>query len=176
MPDLIEVRGDAPVVHPTAWVAPNATLIGRVEVRERASVWFGAVLRADQGQSVSIGARTSVQDNATIHTTGHEGTEIGADATVGHNAVLEGCVVEDGALVGMLACVLPGARVGRGALVAAGAVVREGQEIPERTLAVGVPARVKGPLTGEALAHAEGAAGDYQRLMDLYADLGERRA
>lgn len=168
MATILTVGGHSPRIHPSAFIAPNAVLAGQVEIGERASVWFGAVLRGDQGVPITVGARTSVQDNAVIHTTGSLATVIGAGVTIGHNVVMEGCVIEDGALVGMLACVLPAARVGAGALVAAGAVVREGQEIPPATLAAGVPAQVKGPLVGGAAAHAAGAAEDYQRLMDLY--------
>ena len=169
MPRLVEVNGSKPWVHPTAFVAPGATLIGKVVVGERANIWFGAVLRADQGFAVEVGAKSSVQDNAVIHTDQRQPTLIGQGVTVGHGVTMEGCVIGDGALVGMNAVILPGAKVGAGALVAAGAVVLEGMEIPAGMLAAGVPAKVKGALEGEALAHVRNAAlVDYQRLMDLY--------
>ena len=169
MPRLIEVGGCAPQIHPTAWVAPGATLAGKVVVGERANIWFGAVLRADQGFEIRVGARSSIQDNAVIHTDHRQPTLIGEGVTIGHGVSMEGCVIGDGALIGMNAVVLPGAKVGEGALVAAGAVVLEGMEIPPGVLAAGMPAKVKKVLDGDALAHVRNAAlVDYQRLMDLY--------
>ncbi|MEZ5065568.1 MAG: gamma carbonic anhydrase family protein [bacterium] len=171
MANLVTVRGWTPKVHPEAWVAPTATLIGNVIVDARANIWFGAVLRGDQS-AIRIGEETSIQDNAVIHCNEENETVIGKRVTVGHCAVLEGCVVEDGALIGMNACVLDYARVGEGALIAAGAVVKERDTIPPFTLATGIPAVARKKLSGSALDHARGAAGHYQQLMALYQEAG----
>lgn len=168
---IVTVRGWTPQVHPTAWIAPNAVLIGNVVVEERANVWFGAVLRGDQNL-IRVGARTSVQDNAVLHCNEENATVLGADATIGHGAALEGCVIGDRAMIGMNATVLDSARVGEGALLAAGAVVKERDEIPAWTLAAGVPAVARRKLEGAALETVRSAAAHYQKLMDLYAHLG----
>jgi len=159
-------------VHPTAFVAPNATLIGNVVVEAGANVWFGVVLRADQNL-IHIGERTSVQDNTVMHCNEEHATILGRSVTVGHCAVLEGCEVRDFALIGMNASVLDGAVVEEGALVAAGSVVRERDRISEWTLAGGVPAVAKKKLSGAALEHVRGAAAHYQTLMALYERLGD---
>lgn len=168
---LVTVRGWTPEVHPTAWVAPNAVLIGKVVVEARANVWFGAVLRADQNL-IRVGERTSVQDNAVLHCNEENATILGADVTIGHGAALEGCTIGDRAMIGMNATVLDSARVGEGALLAAGAVVKERDEIPAWTLAAGVPAVARRRLEGAALATVRSAAAHYQKLMDLYEHLG----
>ena len=174
MANIITVNGQTPKVHPSAFVAPNATLIGMVEIGERANIWFGAVLRADQNLPIRIGKKSSIQDNAVLHTSDELGTIIGDSVTIGHCAVLEGCVIGDGALIGMNACVLNGARVEEGALIAAGSVVRENDSVPKAMLAAGVPAQIKKQLDGRALQHVREAADVYyQRLMDLYREGGE---
>ncbi len=146
---IIEFRGKRPQIAPSAYIAPNATIIGDVVIEEEASVWFGAVLRADHGRIV-VGARTSVQDNVVLHVNNRCDTIIGADVAIGHGAVLEGCHLHAGVLVGMNATVLSGAVVESGSLIAAGAVVSENQHIPAGVLAAGVPARVKGALSEAA--------------------------
>jgi carbonic anhydrase/acetyltransferase-like protein (isoleucine patch superfamily) len=161
MATLIELEGRAPLVADDAWLAPTATLVGDVEVASGASVWFGAVLRADFA-AIRIGAGAAVQDNAVLHCATGLATVVGDDATIGHQAMLEGCVVEDGALVGMGAIVLQRASVGANALVAAGAVVGEGTEIPPGVLAAGVPAKVKKELAGSSQRWVETAAREYQ--------------
>jgi carbonic anhydrase/acetyltransferase-like protein (isoleucine patch superfamily) len=159
--------GNEPHVADDAFVAPTATLIGAVELGSEASVWFGAVLRADF-DGITIGAGSCVQDNAVIHTAEGVPTIVGTNVTIGHAAMLEGCVVEDGALVAMGAIVLQRARVGRGALVAAGSVVREGQEIPPGSLAAGVPAVVKKSVDGSSRRWVETAAAEYRELRRRY--------
>lgn len=146
---IIAFKGKRPQIHESAFIAPTAVIIGDVVIEAEASVWFGAVIRGDHGRIV-IGARTSVQDNAVIHVNGRHDTLIAADVTIGHGAVLEGCHLHAGSLVGMNATVLSGAQVGPGALVAAGAVVSENQQVPAHVLAAGVPARVKGELSEAA--------------------------
>jgi carbonic anhydrase/acetyltransferase-like protein (isoleucine patch superfamily) len=165
---LIALGDLAPQVAEDAYVAPTAVLIGNVVVEPAASVWFGAVLRGDNSE-IRVGEGSCVQDNCVIHCAQDLPTVIGADVTIGHMAMLEGCVIEDGALVGMGAIVLQRARVGAGALVAAGSVVGEGVEIPAGMLAAGTPAQVKKELAGSSQSWVERAAREYrqQRLRYL---------
>jgi carbonic anhydrase/acetyltransferase-like protein (isoleucine patch superfamily) len=159
--------GIEPQVPADAFVAPSATLIGDVVLEAESSVWFGAVLRGDFDR-ILVGAGSCVQDNAVVHAAEGLPTLIGANVTVGHGAILEGCVLEDGALVSMGAIVLQGARVGAGAIVAAGGVVREGQEIPAGVLAAGVPAVVKKEVDGSSRRWVETAAAEYRELRRRY--------
>jgi carbonic anhydrase/acetyltransferase-like protein (isoleucine patch superfamily) len=171
MATIMEFGGVRPEIHPTAWIAPTAVLIGRVVVEEEASVWFGAVIRGDDpDHEIRIGARTSVQDNCVVHVSAQGPTRIGPEATVGHGAVLESCTIGRGALIGMNAVVLQRATVGEQALVAAGAVVAAGSEIPARTLAAGAPARVKKQIEGESLGWVQRSAAHYVRLAGEYRD------
>jgi carbonic anhydrase/acetyltransferase-like protein (isoleucine patch superfamily) len=133
---------DEPEIDELAYVAPDAVVIGRVTIGPEASVWPGAVLRGDHGH-ISVGARTSVQDGTIVHCTAQWPTVIGADCVVGHNAHLEGCVIEPGCLIGSGSIVLNGVVVGKGSIVAAGAVVPEGFNVPPGSLVAGVPARIK---------------------------------
>lgn len=133
---------DEPQIHETAYVAPDAVVIGRVTIGPEASVWPGAVLRGDHGY-ITVGARTSVQDGTIVHCTANYPTIIGADCVVGHNAHLEGCVVEDGCLIGSGSVTLNRVMIGKDSIVAAGAVVSEGFEVPPGSLVAGVPATVK---------------------------------
>jgi len=167
---IVELDGVAPTIGDDVFLAPTAVLIGDVRVGDRANIWFGTVLRGDARNShIEIGAGCSIQDNAVIHCADDLPTLIGADVVVGHGAMLEGCTVEDGALIGMGAIVLQHAHVGEGALVAAGAVVAERQNIAARALAAGVPARtLKRELSGAALAWTESAAAHYQELRERY--------
>lgn len=144
-----ELGGKRPAVHPDAYIAPTAVLIGDVEIGPGASVWFGAVLRADEAQ-IKVGAGANIQDNAVIHCAENLPTVIEENASVGHSAQLEGCIVEAGAVVGMGATMLQRSRLGRGSLLAAGAVLGEGSEVPAGHLAAGVPAVVKKPLEGSS--------------------------
>ncbi|KEZ37746.1 gamma carbonic anhydrase family protein [Frankia sp. CeD] len=130
-----------PTIDPTAYVHPDATVIGTVTIGPESTVWPGAVLRGDYG-TIEIGARTSIQDGTVIHATEELTTVVGDDCTVGHLAHLEGCVVEDGALVGSGSVVLHRVRIGRGALVGAGAVVVGGTVVPPGARALGVPAKI----------------------------------
>lgn len=148
------------LIHPTAYVAPNATIVGDVRVADGASVWFGCVLRGDNA-AITIGARTNVQDLTVIHADVGQPCTLGEDVTVGHRAVLHGATVENGALVGIGAIVLNGAVVGREALVGAGALVPERMIIPPRHLALGVPARVVRELTDEEIERLRAFAAHY---------------
>jgi carbonic anhydrase/acetyltransferase-like protein (isoleucine patch superfamily) len=139
----IYALGDyVPDIDPDAYVHPDAVVIGRVTLGPQSSVWPGAVLRGDHG-TISVGARTSVQDGTIVHCTARWPTVIGADCVVGHNAHLEGCVVEDGSLVGSGAVVLNRAVIGAGSVVAAAALVAEGFIVPAASLVAGVPGKVK---------------------------------
>ena len=170
---IVSLDGFTPRVAPTAFVAPTAVLIGNVVVEEEASVWYGAVLRADHGEhGIVIGARTSVQDNTVIHVALGRGTPVGRGVPIGHGALLEGCEVEDGALIGMGAIVLNHAHIGPRALVAAGSVVLERGQIPADTVAAGSPARVKKVLEGPARQWIEVSAEYYVRLAARYRSAG----
>lgn len=169
MAHLIPFHGRRPTVHPDAWIAPTAVLIGDVEVGPESSVWFGAVLRGDHPtHGIRIGARTSIQDNCVIHVSDEGPTLVGDDVTVGHGAVFESCDVRRGALVGMNAVLLHHAVVGEEALVAAGSVVPTGMEVPARTLVAGAPARVRKTLEGESARWIRGSAEHYVELSREY--------
>lgn len=166
-PTVIALDGVVPTIGEDVFVAPTAVLVGDVRVGDRANIWFGTVLRGDVSH-IEIGAGSSIQDTAVIHCAEDLPTRIGADVVVGHGALLEGCTIEDGALIGMGAIVLQHAHVGAGAMVAAGAVVPEQAQIPPGVLAAGVPARVKKELSGSALAWTGRAADHYQELREQY--------
>jgi carbonic anhydrase/acetyltransferase-like protein (isoleucine patch superfamily) len=161
-------RGALPRLGRDVFVADSARLIGDVVVGDASSVWYGTVVRGDVFP-IRIGARVNLQDLTVVHVTaGRFGTTLGDDVTVGHRAILHGCTVHAGALIGMGAIVMDGAVIGEEALVAAGALVTPGAVIPPRTLAVGSPARARRPLTDEELQeirershHYAALAGDY---------------
>ena len=164
---IIEYRGKSPKVHPTAFIAPTAVLIGDVEVGAESSIWFGAVLRGDNGP-IRIGARTSIQDNSVVHVSETGRTIIGDDVTVGHCAVMEDCSVGNFALIGSNAVLLNGSVIGERALIAAGSVVGERADIPSAVVAAGAPAKVKKPLEGEALHWVDVASHEYVTLSRSY--------
>ncbi|MDH6114934.1 carbonic anhydrase/acetyltransferase-like protein (isoleucine patch superfamily) [Kitasatospora sp. MAP12-15] len=147
-PLIAEVFGRVPAIDPTAFVAPGAVVVGSVTLGAGASVWYGAVLRGD-AESITVGAGSNIQDNCTVHSDLGYPAVLGERISVGHNAVLHGCVVEDDVLIGMSATVLNGARIGAGSLVAAGAVVPQGMQVPPGSLVAGVPAKVKRELSEE---------------------------
>ena len=167
MATIVELDGVRPTIGAEVWLAPTAVLVGDIHVGERASIWFGAVLRGDSAR-ITIGAGTCVQDNAVIHCAHDLPTVLGDNVVVGHAAMLEGCVVDDGALVGMGAIVLQRARLGAGSVLAAGAVLSERREIGPAMLAAGVPAVEKKPLSGSAQRWTETAAKEYQRYRARY--------
>jgi carbonic anhydrase/acetyltransferase-like protein (isoleucine patch superfamily) len=145
---LIRHHGVTPRIEPSAWVAPDASVIGEVTVGAESSVWFQAVLRGDIN-AIRIGARTNVQDGCVLHVTNEAPVEIGDEVTLGHMAMVHGCTVGHRTLIGMNAVVLDFARIGTGCLVAAGAVVRERMRVPDGVLVAGVPAKIVRELTGE---------------------------
>ncbi len=140
-----EFRGKVPKISEKAFVAENAAVLGDVEIKDGASIWYGAVLRGDTDKIV-IGEGTNIQDNATIHPDKGYAVTIGKNVTIGHNCVIHGCTIQDGALIGMGAIVLSGAVVEKGALVAAGAVVGGNVTVPSNTLALGNPLVLKGEI------------------------------
>ncbi|HEX4057762.1 MAG TPA: gamma carbonic anhydrase family protein [Galbitalea sp.] len=160
---LVTIDGVSPVVDATAFVAPTASVIGRVTLAPNSSVFYGAVLRGDI-DSISIGAGSNVQDNVSMHTDVGITLVVGSGVSVGHNAVVHGCVVEDDCLIGMGAIILNHAVIGAGSLVAAGAVVLEGTVIPPGSLVAGVPAKVRRPLTDEEREHVKLNASHYVEL------------
>ncbi|CAN5295675.1 gamma carbonic anhydrase family protein [soil metagenome] len=160
---ILDFDGSTPSVPDSAWVAPNATLIGRVTLGENSSVFYGAVLRADMSY-ITLGAGSNLQDGVIVHVDSDKPAVIGANVGVGHGAVLHGCTVEDGALIGIRATVLNGAVIGAGSLVAAGAVVLEGTVIPPNSLVAGVPAKVRGELTPDQSARVAKNAPEYVEL------------
>ncbi|WP_422745442.1 gamma carbonic anhydrase family protein [Mycobacterium sp. WMMD1722] len=166
-PLIITLGEHAPDLHETAWVAPNAAVIGRVALREQASVWYGATLRAEV-EPIEIGPGSNIQDGVTVHVDPGFPATIGANVSVGHNAVLHGCTIEDDCLIGMGAVVLNGARIGRGSLVAAGAVVPQGAQIPERSLVAGVPGKVRRELADAEVDGNRTNAQLYQHLVDVH--------
>jgi carbonic anhydrase/acetyltransferase-like protein (isoleucine patch superfamily) len=147
---LYALGTDRPRIHPQAYVHPQAVLVGEVCLGPHASVWPGAVIRADNGPII-IGPRTSIQDGTVIHTQPHNPTQIGSDCVVGHLAHLEGCVLEDWVLVGSGAVVLERVTCRSPSLVGAGAVVPAGTEIPPGAMALGIPARIRPESVSQAM-------------------------
>ena len=146
---IIAYRGITPKVHSSVFIADGAHIIGDVEIGKDSSVWFNTVIRGDV-HYIRIGERSNIQDNSVIHVTGKKfPTNIGSNVTIGHNAVIHACTINDYCLIGMGAVILDGATVGSYALVAAGAVVPMGMNIPEGMLAAGVPAKLIRTLTDE---------------------------
>jgi carbonic anhydrase/acetyltransferase-like protein (isoleucine patch superfamily) len=146
---LFAFEGRAPQVSPEAWIAPTATLVGNVTVEPEASIWYGAVLRADFGPII-VRRGANIQDGSVLHGGEDPVTEVGEGATIGHLCVVHGCVIGPEALVGNGATVLDGVVVGRRSLIAAGATVPPGMVVPDGMIAVGVPARVAGEVKGRA--------------------------
>ena len=156
-------------MHPSAFVAPTAVLIGDVTVHEGASVWFGTVLRADMDR-IEIGARSNVQDNSTIHTDANEPTIVGTDVTIGHNALVHSSVIGNNVLIGQGSILVGGCVIGAGTIIGAGAVVREKMTVPERSLVVGVPAKVVREARPEDERWTVQAAAHYVELGGWYRD------
>ena len=146
---IYSLDGVAPDVAADAWVAAEAVLVGRVVIGRGASVWFGAVLRGDN-EEIRLGPGSNIQENCVLHTDMGYPLAIGADCTIGHKAMLHGCTIGDGSLIGMGATVLNGARIGRGCLIGAGALITEGKEIPDGSLVMGAPGRVVRELDAAA--------------------------
>src|SRR5262249_42564532 len=166
-PLILPIRGRAPRLHAESWVAPNASVIGQVTLAARASVWYGATLRAE-AEPIHIGPGTNIQDGVTVHVDSEYPVRVGASCSVGHNAVLHGCEVEDHVLIGMGAVVMNGTVIGAGSLIAAGALVPQGLVVPPRSLVTGVPGRVRRELSDAEVASNRQNAGVYERLLELH--------
>ncbi|HEY2466002.1 MAG TPA: gamma carbonic anhydrase family protein [Steroidobacteraceae bacterium] len=155
----------APVLAASAYVAPSAAVIGRVILGERATVWFGATLRGDN-ETISIGAGSNVQDSAVLHTDPGFPLSVGANVSIGHQAMMHGCTIGDGTLIGIQAIVLNGAVIGRGCLVGAGALITEGKAFADGSLIFGAPAKVIRQLSAE----------ERENLLEVAANYAERGA
>ncbi len=156
-----------PSIDPSAYVAPEATLIGAVTLQAHASVWPGAVIRADD-DTIEVGEGSNIQDGAVLHVDLGKPLQIGRHVTVGHQAMLHGCTIQDGALIGIQAVILNGAVIGRQCLVGAGALVTEGKTFPERSLILGTPARAVRTLSDEEVAALQHSAQEYARRATRY--------
>ena len=143
------------------WTADNATIIGKVEIREKVSIWFGAVLRGDN-ELIFIDEGSNIQENCVLHTDMGYPLTIGRNCTIGHNAILHGATIEDSSLVGMGAIILNGARISKNSLVGAGALVTEGKEFPPNSLIVGKPAKFVRQLTSKEINEVNNSAINYQ--------------
>ena len=165
---LHRFRGVTPTIDEAAWVAPSADVIGDTVIGPRSSIWYGAVLRGDV-MPIRIGARTSIQDNSVLHTTGGwQALDVGDDCTVGHAVLLHGCTVGDRVLVGMGSIVLDAANIGHDVILGAGSLVTARTEIPPGVLAFGRPAKPVRDLTPEELQQIRDAASHYAELIDDY--------
>ncbi|MGP6173998.1 gamma carbonic anhydrase family protein [Corynebacterium sp. A21] len=159
-PLILPFGNKRPRIHRSAWIAPNATIIGDVEIGPEASVFYGCVLRGDVN-AITVGARTNIQDNCVLHVDRDAPCTLGDDVTIGHLALVHGATVGNGTLIGMKSALLSRSEVGPGSLIAAGAVVLEGQVIAPRSLAAGVPAKVRRELSEEQSAAFIPHAGRY---------------
>ena len=167
--------GKMPCLGQRVLVASTAVVVGDVELGDDASVWYGAVLRADL-QQIRIGARSNIQDNAVVHADEPDfSVSVGEDVIIGHGAVLHGCRVERGALIGMHATVLNGATVGEEAVVAAGALVPPGMSVPARTLVAGVPAKVRREVSSEEIDHVQQGIRSYLAVKTRYLAADDER-
>jgi carbonic anhydrase/acetyltransferase-like protein (isoleucine patch superfamily) len=157
---LYQLEDTAPTLHPSAWVADTAQVIGNVHMAAGSSVWFGAVLRGDN-EPITLGARSNVQDSSVLHTDPGFPLTLGEDVTVGHQVMLHGCTVGDGSLIGIQAVVLNGAKIGKNCLVGAGAIVTEGKEFPDNSLILGAPAKWVKDISADQIARLKAAAEHY---------------
>jgi carbonic anhydrase/acetyltransferase-like protein (isoleucine patch superfamily) len=167
LPSLVALGQHRPDVAETAFIAPGAVLIGRVAIGAEASIWYGAVLRADR-DTIFVGDRSNVQDGCVMHADPGVPLSVGSDVTIGHNATLHGCTVDDLVLIGMGAIVLNGARVGRHSIIAAGTVLAEGQQVPEGVLVAGVPGKVRREVSEAERAAIGRNAATYVGLSQLH--------
>ena len=158
---IYALDGIAPTIDASAWVADTAVLVGKIVVEAGASIWFGAALRGDN-EEIRIGAGTNVQENAVLHTDMGYPLSIGTNCTIGHRAMLHGCTIGDGTLIGMGATVLNGAKIGSGCLIGACALITEGKQIPDGSLVMGSPGKVVRQLDETARVKLLASAAGYQ--------------
>ena len=164
---IYELDGVAPQVAASAWVADSAQVIGAVDLADDVGIWFGAVLRGDN-EWITVGRGSNVQDGTVMHTDMGYPLTIGAHVTIGHQAMLHGCTIGDGSLIGIQAVVLNNAKIGRNCLVGAGALVTEGKEFPDGSLIMGAPAKVVGQLTPERFERLRQGALSYAQKADRF--------
>lgn len=159
---IYELDGNAPELdnEESIWIAPDASVIGKVRLGKGAGIWFGAVLRGDN-EFITIGAGSNVQEHSMLHTDPGYPLTVGEGCTIGHRAILHGCTVGDNSLIGMGAIILNGARIGANSLVGAGALVTEGKEFPDNSLIIGSPAKAVRTLDADAIARLRGSAQGY---------------
>ena len=166
---IYALDGIVPQIDPTAWVAPGCHIIGRIVLEAEGGVWFNGTMRGDN-EPIVIGRGSNVQENCVLHTDMGYPLTVGADCTIGHKAMLHGCTIGDGTLIGMGATILNGAKIGRGCLIGAGALVTEGKEIPDGSLVMGAPGKVVRVLDEAAQARllksAEGYRANARRFRD----------
>ena len=149
-----------PKIHDTAYISPGAHVIGQTKLGEQASVWFGTTIRGDNAP-IEVGARSNIQENSVLHVDPGNPILIGEDVTVGHQAMLHGCTIGDGSLIGIQAVVLNGAKIGKGCLVGAGSLVTEGKEFPDNVLILGSPAKVARELNEKDVERLKMSAASY---------------
>ncbi|HIT34471.1 MAG TPA: gamma carbonic anhydrase family protein [Candidatus Faecousia intestinigallinarum] len=164
---LIPYHSISPELSSGVYIAPNATVIGNAHLGEHASVWFGAVVRADEGR-ITVGSYSNIQDNCTAHCSAEHPLTLGSCVTVGHNAMLHGCTVGDNCLIGMNATILDGAKIGSGCVVGAGALITEGKVFPDNSLILGVPAKAVKPIDEKTVDMIRQNALYYSRLAQEY--------
>ena len=164
---ILKFQGKEPKISDKAFIMDNVTIIGDVQIEEKASIWFGTVLRGD-AQSIKIGANTNVQDNVCVHVGFDVSTTIGNNVTIGHNAVIHGCKIADNCLIGMGAIILNNAEIGENTIVGAGSLVTEGKKIPSGVLCLGSPAKVVRELTKEEIESISKSAQSYVELAQGY--------
>jgi carbonic anhydrase/acetyltransferase-like protein (isoleucine patch superfamily) len=166
---ILAFEGKYPSIHPKAYLAPTAVVIGDVEIDAEASIWFGSVIRGDHpSYGIRIGARTNIQDNCVIHVGDWQPTIVGTDVTVGHGAKFESCTIEDRCVIGMNAVILQEASIGEGSLVAANSVVLEKTRVPPGSLVAGIPGTVKKALGGSAAEFVRRSSSHYVELSMRY--------
>lgn len=166
---IYELDGKRPQIDPSAWVAPDANIIGNVVIKADASVWFGCTIRGDN-EPIVIGAGSNVQENTVMHTDPGCPLTIGSGCTVGHKAMLHGCTIADNSLIGMGATVLNGANIGENCLIGAGALVTEGKEIPDGSLVMGAPGKVVREMNEAGIQGLRASALSYQNNMRRFRD------
>jgi carbonic anhydrase/acetyltransferase-like protein (isoleucine patch superfamily) len=157
----IELNGSKPQTHPTAFVGEGAKIIGEVTIQANASIWYNAVLRGDLAP-IMIGEGSNIQDNSTVHVETNKPTIVGKNVTVGHNAIIHACTIEDNVLIGMGAIILNGAHIGKNCLIGAGTIVTENKVIPEGSLVIGTPGKIVRELTSEEIENIHISAIHYQ--------------
>ena len=165
--NFIPYKGMIPEIHETVFIAKGAKIIGSVKLMQNSSIWFNAVLRGDIAP-ITIGEETNIQDNATVHVETNTPTIVGNRVTIGHNAIIHACRIDDNVLIGMGAIILNGAHISRNTLIAAGAIVTENKLIPENSLVMGVPARVVRKLTEEEIEQIKISAIHYSEVAKHY--------